>query len=147
MKNKIIFIPAFFTFICLQGFAQNKIDSTQFYINATLKAIRKIAITNIEQNQMGQILLSKEHPLVANLMNFEDKDSYKNENYTTFGNFDNCKIDIYTKSSIKMNNFETVMENLPGSKDNVQWTTMSAIKSYIKSGDCDLKGNYSVNGN
>ena len=147
MKKTFVIIQVLVIIICVQGFTQNKIDSTQFYINATLKAIQTMAIKSIEENQMGQILLSKEHPLVANLLNFEDKDSYKNENFTTFGIFDNCTIAVYTKSTIQMNNFETVLENLPGSKDNLQWVKLGSVKSYIKSGSCDLKSNLLVNGN
>jgi len=150
MKKTIFFILALF--ICLQGFAQNKIvnkiDSTQMFIGATLKAIQAIAIESIKKYEVGQIFLSKEHPLVTNLMNFDDKDSYKIENYFNFGVFDNCNIAIYSKSSTTVSNFETVIENLSGSANDGQGAIqMNAIKSYIKSGDCNLKGNYSVNGN
>jgi uncharacterized protein (TIGR02145 family) len=147
MKKTFVIVQILVIFICLQGFTQNKIDSTQLYINATLNAIRTIVVKSIEQNQMGQIVLSKEHPLIADLRNFEDKDLYKNENYTTFGVFDNCKIDVYTKSTIQMNNFETALETLPGDKDNLQWVKLGSVKSHIKSGSCELKGNYLVNGN
>lgn len=147
MKTKtFILIHVLSIIISFQGFAQNKIDSTEFYISATLNAVRTIALNAIEQNSVGSIQLTKEHPLVINLMKSDDEDASNIESYVELGSINHLKFKAYSNSSINVSNVQIVMENLPGSQDNVQWVTMSSIKGYINSGECELKGNFSVNG-
>jgi hypothetical protein len=123
---------------------QNIIDSTQLFIGATIKAIRTCSIKMIGKNAVGSIEISKEFPLIVSLLKSNDANSEKIENYLSLGFFDTCQVKIYSNSSMKLNNVQIGMQ-LPGSAQNTQWVTLGSVKGYIKSGECELTGNYFVN--
>ncbi len=119
---------------------QNKIDSTQIFIGATLKAIRTSSIKMIANNAVGTIVISKEHPMIVNLIKSTEPNSEKIERYGSIGVFDNCQVNISSSSSMKLNQVKIGMQL------GTEMVSMSSVKGYISSGDCDLTGNYSVNG-
>lgn len=116
------------------------IDSTQIFIDATIKAIRTSSIKMISNNAVGTIVISKEHPLLVNLIKSTEPNSDKIENYGSIGIFDKCQVSIYSNSSMKLNQVQIGMQL------GTEMVSMSSVKGYIQSGDCELTGNYSVNG-
>ena len=94
----------------------------------------------ISKDAVGTIVISKEHPLLVKLIKSTEPNSEKIESYGSIGVFDNCQVNISSSSSMKLNQVEIGMQL------GTEMVSMSSVKGYIKSGDGELTGNYSVNG-
>ena len=143
-KTSLFFVLSYL--IILQSLAQSGADSTQFYINTTIKVIGKNLLKMIASNNLGTLKVSKEYPLIANLSKSDDINAEQIESYVDLGQFDGSQIKAFPQTSAAMvKEFKISMGNLPGSKDDVQWVTMSSIVGYIVSGEVNMTGNFTIN--
>ena len=132
--------------VTLQSFAQSGTDSTQFYISTTIKGIGENLLKMIASNNLGTIKVSKEYPLIANLSKSDEINAGQIESYVDLGQFDGAQIKAFPQTSAAMvKEFKISMGKLPGSKDDVQWVSMSSIVGYIVSGEVNMTGNFTIN--
>jgi uncharacterized protein (TIGR02145 family) len=143
-KIRVLIVLSFL--ITLQSFAQSGVDSTQFYITTTIKGIGENLLKMVASNNLGTIKVSKEYPLIANLSKSDDINAEQIESYVDLGQFDGAQIKAYPQTSAALvKEFKITMGNLPGSKDDVQWVSMSSIVGYIVSGEVNMTGNFTIN--